>query len=329
MNIRASIATAALLKLTTVKLLEEPTTAYLMLQTESHCLANCMFCPQAKESSSKLDKLSRVLWPSYNSLDVIKGFKENPSAFKRICIQTVRYQGSTKDLLSFLDELAEVKISIPISVCSYPLSKQQFAQLKKLGVERIGISFDCATEEIFERVKGKSRGKNLSWLIMEKTLQKAVEIFGNTNVSTHLIVGLGETEREAITFLQSFHDRNITIGLFAFTPIRGTSLEKCSPPNINSYRRIQLAHFLIRNNISEINKMIFSNEGEISHYGLMKEELGNIINTGEPFKTSGCSNCNRPFYNESPGKEMYNFPRLPHEEEMITIRKNFDLNKKS
>jgi biotin synthase-related radical SAM superfamily protein len=31
--------------------------------------------------------------------------------------------------------------------------------------------------------------------------------------------------------------------------------------------------------------------------------------TGEPFQTSGCPDCNRPFYNEQPGGPLYNYPR--------------------
>jgi len=31
--------------------------------------------------------------------------------------------------------------------------------------------------------------------------------------------------------------------------------------------------------------------------------------TGEPFRTSGCPDCNRPFYNERPSGPLYNYPR--------------------
>jgi len=30
---------------------------------------------------------------------------------------------------------------------------------------------------------------------------------------------------------------------------------------------------------------------------------------GEPFQTSGCTGCNRPYYNETPGEELYNYPK--------------------
>ena len=36
---------------------------------------------------------------------------------------------------------------------------------------------------------------------------------------------------------------------------------------------------------------------------------------GEPFQTSGCPDCNRPFYNEQPGGPLFNFPRPLEAEE--------------
>jgi biotin synthase len=30
---------------------------------------------------------------------------------------------------------------------------------------------------------------------------------------------------------------------------------------------------------------------------------------GEAFETSGCADCNRPYYNEQPGGPLYNYPR--------------------
>jgi biotin synthase-related radical SAM superfamily protein len=38
--------------------------------------------------------------------------------------------------------------------------------------------------------------------------------------------------------------------------------------------------------------------------------LARVVESGEPFKTSGCPDCNRPFYNESPGETIYNYPTI-------------------
>ncbi|NHJ47783.1 MAG: radical SAM protein [Asgard group archaeon] len=310
MKIRASIGTAAALHLEKVIVDVAPTTAYLMLYNEDHCLANCSFCPQAQESSGRSDKLSRILWPKYNLSDIIDKLKNMDSGLKRICLQTVLFQEADDQIFAILKELKRNNIKQPISVCSYPMSKQMFSEMKKFGVTRVAISFDCATPELFEKIKGKEKGPKLSWELLKKSIQDACDVFGNRFVSTHLIVGLGETEREAISFIQHFIDKKITIGLFAFTPVKGTDLEILSQPSMDKYRRIQLGKYFIENMKTTANQMKFKKENQtILDYGVNIPIILDTIKTGKPFRTSGCSHCNRPFYNESPGKPLYNYPR--------------------
>ncbi|MBN1328963.1 MAG: radical SAM protein [Candidatus Heimdallarchaeota archaeon] len=328
MKIRASIGTAVAAGLETVKVDVLPTTAYIMMNALNHCSSNCSFCPQARESSGKADKLSRVIWPMYELEEILKKMLETPNGLKRLCIQTVQFPSSDENLLEILAIIKNYRLSIPISVCSYPVNKEIFQQMKELGVSRVGISFDCATEEIFDKVKGKKRGKTLTWKILEEAIEDAIQIFGNRFVSTHLIIGLGETEEEAIKFIQRFYERKITIGLFAFTPVQGTDLENQPKPAITLYRRIQLAKYLIEHNHTNYKQMTFRDsmgiKNRLVHFGLEAENLKLIIKTGKAFETSGCSHCNRPFYNESPGKELYNFPRILTNLEKKTILKEFE-----
>ncbi len=37
--------------------------------------------------------------------------------------------------------------------------------------------------------------------------------------------------------------------------------------------------------------------------------LVDLLAAGEAFRTSGCPDCNRPYYNERPGGPLYNYPR--------------------
>lgn len=232
MRLRASIGTAVLLELDKALLLEKPTTAYFMLSSDSKCFSNCMFCPQASESSSRSDQLSRVLWPEYPLESIIRSLLIHTNTFHRCCIQTLKYKKSTQDLIAVLEQFQKNNLAIPVSVCSYPLAKIQLQKLKSLGVERMGISFDCASEEIFNKIKGRGRGTKLTWEKMNKALNNSIEVFGEKFTSTHLIIGLGETEREAVNFIQKYHNKGITIGLFAFTPIKGTELERTPQPSI-------------------------------------------------------------------------------------------------
>jgi biotin synthase len=71
--------------------------------------------------------------------------------------------------------------------------------------------------------------------------------------------------------------------------------------------------------ISEAKRMEFEG-GKIVDFGVNQEELCTAVNSGEPFRTSGCPGCNRPFYNESPRGPIYNYPRKPTSKEIAIIR---------
>jgi biotin synthase len=189
------------------------------------------------------------------------------------------------------------------------------------GVDRLGVPLDAASETIFNRVKGK--GGSYSWNNQFRMLTEALAVFGKGNVSTHLIVGLGETELEAVHIIQRCVDMSVSPGLFAFTPIRGTGLEKNSPPKLESYRRMQLARFLIVKGIAQVDGMCFDKDGKIVNFGMPKEVLEDVVLSGEPFLTSGCPDCNRPFYNEKPSGPIYNYPRKLTYRELRAVRLQF------
>ena len=163
-------------------------------------------------------------------------------------------------------------------------------------------------------------GKTSSALLTE-----AIAVFGKGNVSTHLIVGLGETEKDAAQIIHKLVDLNVLPALFAFTPIRGTRLENNSPPLLESYRRVQLMRFLMINGLARYENMHFDDAGKITSFGIANHTLKQIIEDGTPFLTSGCPDCNRPFYNEKPSGPIYNYPRKTSQEEIEKIKKQLKL----
>ena len=172
--------------------------------------------------------------------------------------------------------------------------------MANVGVDRIGISLDAATPNLFEKIKGKQVDGPYDWNNQFILLQEAVNIFGENNVSTHLIVGLGETEKEMVETIQKCVDMNVLPALFAFTPIKGTKLSNHPQPAIEQYQRLQLARYLIHNQIMRKEQMKFSEKGKIHSFGIEHDRLGKIIKSGEPFTTSGCPGCNRPYYTSKP-----------------------------
>jgi len=130
---------------------------------------------------------------------------------------------------------------------------------------------------------------------------------------------LGETERDMVRVIQECVDLCIVPGLFAFTPITGTDLESCQPPQLEAYRRTQLARQLISTKRITFNDLSFDGNGCIESFGAERKELLKAIREGEAFRTSGCPDCNRPYYNEKPSGPIYNYPRQLTEKEIASI----------
>ena len=328
-QVRVSVGSAIVLGLLEGKLDAEPTTAYLMTYTTAKCNANCGFCPQARNSLSKAELLSRISWPAFSTKSVLKAIENtvNNGKIRRVCIQALNYSNVFPNLSALVKKIKQCA-TVPVSVSCQPLNGGNMQLLAAAGVNRIGIALDAATEKLFSKVKGSMAGGPYNWKDEFRLLRIAVKIFGKGNVSTHLIVGLGETEKEIANIIQKCADRGVLPALFAFTPIRGTTLENNPQPPVESYRRIQLARYLIVNGIARYEDMRFNIDGRTTAFGVEKETLRRIVETGEPFQTSGCPDCNRPFYNEKPSGPIYNYPRSIRPEEKAAIEKQLSLDKK-
>lgn len=325
-QIRVSTGSAVVLGLLDTKLDAAPTTVYLMTNRRGKCDANCQFCPQARGSEGRADMLSRVTWPLFRTETVIDrivgAFKDGK--VMRVCIQALNYPRVLVHLSAVVGSIHS-RVKIPISVSCQPLGKSSIIQLFEAGAERIGIPLDAATEEIFKKTKGIVVRGPYDWQKQRSLLNEAVGVFGKGKVSTHLIVGLGETEEQMTRMIQECVDKSVVPGLFAFTPIRGTALENESTPPLEKYRRIQLARYLILHDIVRFEEMSFSNEGNLADFGVDNKILRDVIERGEAFLTCGCPSCNRPYYNEKPSGPIFNYPRKMVRNEISQIKKQFKL----
>jgi biotin synthase len=323
-KIRVSLGSASVLGLGSIgKFKDSPTTCYIMTYKEGHCTANCGFCPQARTSKSSEKMLSRISWPIFPFKEFLTKLKYLRSSknFKRICIQTLNYPENFRDLIEIITQI-RIHTNIPISVAIPPLSKSKLRELKLLGVQRVGIALDGVTPEIFNKIKGDEVNNTYSWDHHFQKLIEALDIFSEGFVSTHLIVGLGETEKDVIDRIEELHNIKILVSLFAFTPIKGTKLENVSQPPVLSFRKLQLARFLIVNNQKNLRDFTFNMKGDIINMNINRNDLKNIINDTGAFLTSGCPGCNRPYYTSKPTGPIYNYPRRLEEMEKDEIYKS-------
>ncbi len=312
--IKVSIGTAGVLGLAEVVQHDPPTTAYLMVG--DRCGRDCAFCAQARSSRARANALSRVTWPPYDAAETVARLADAYLAgrLRRACLQVT----ATPDSLARAEEIvARIRAmsKIPISASVALRHAEDAARLFAAGADRLALALDAATPELFERLKtpGWQRQCNL--------LAELAERFPG-RISTHLIVGLGETEADLVRCFAWLTERGICIGLFAFTPVPGTALADRLPPALASYRRVQAARCLIAQGRLDVAQMRFSSEGQIVSYGLSSRQLAALLGSGDAFRTAGCPDCNRPYYNERPGGVMYNYPRplTPHEvQEAVAI----------
>jgi biotin synthase len=177
-----------------------------------------------------------------------------------------------------------------------------------LELSRVSVALDAASPRVFSQVKGEGVGGPYTWAEHWRSLEEALSVFGPGMVTTHLIVGLGETERELVEVMARLCSMKVLPALFALTPVPGTKLESARPPSVASYRRIQLARHLLVEGLATLSDFEFDGVGRLVKVRCREAALREAY-SGRPFQTSGCPGCNRPFYNERPGGPLYNYPR--------------------
>ena len=298
---RISSGSAAALGIRPMVMDAAPTTAYLMLG--ERCINDCAFCTQARSSHAHADALARVAWPQVDparAADAIaQGYEQG--AVRRVCFQVT---GSPDDMQSakiVVNRIAE-SCAVPICVSIAVSSMAQIEALLAAGAERVTLALDAVTPDLYARIKGRD------WQGAWSLLTQAARAFPG-HIGTHLIVGLGEREDEFVARAASLLERGITIGVFAFTPVRGTRLEHAAPPAIESYRRIQAAFWLLKQGNVQAADLRFDTDGRLCGVSLDRRALIQTLGDGDAFRTAGCPDCNRPYYNERPGSRLYNYPR--------------------
>ncbi|HHV78963.1 MAG TPA: radical SAM protein [Firmicutes bacterium] len=315
--IRVSAGTEILLGFRHIRADALSATAYLMIGEK--CSRACAFCPQAVGATPRrTGLLSRVVWAEHAPGDIVLGIARAGTKVKRICLQCLGSEAAMEEALTFLQLLRQGGLLAPgdtprVSVSMNTTMVSHCEEFFQSGADRIGLPIDVADEATFRQLKGGSLGEEVA-----RVLETARKWPGR--ITVHFIVGLGETEREILELAQLMIDERITVALFSFTPIPGTRMEEREPPALPSYRRIQLGLYLISHGLISIRGMSFNASGQLTGINLpegLRGRLLPVLYKGKAFMTTGCPDCNRPYYNERPGGTMYNYPWPPTWEETV------------
>jgi biotin synthase len=300
----------------------------LLLTYKEGCYANCAYCGLARKREGEYEKKSfiHVDWPIYPTSDIVQRIEERADRIKRTCISMITNKRSIGDTIEITGELKK-GTTVPVSILASPtiITKAEMQAFKYAGADKIGIAIDAATPDLFEKLRGKGVSGPHKWDSYWQRIRDAVEIFGPKNAGVHLVAGLGETEKEMLSAMQRVRDYGASTHLFSFLAEPGSALQEQPQPSLGQYRRIQLGRYLIDSGIADTSHFIFDGDGRLTSFGMDENKLDEVIDSGEPFRTSGCAGedgevaCNRPYANTIL-PEIRNYPFAPREQDVAEIR---------
>jgi biotin synthase len=301
----------------------------LLLTYPQGCVGKCAYCglSGARDGDYSRKSFIRVQWPTCSLGETIERIRGRRDRVKRICISMITRRKAVEDTKAICQRLRS-SLDIPVSllICPTLLKGRDLLDFQAAGADKIGVAIDLATSGLFDRFRGTTVRGPHEWNTYWRCLSDCLGIFGTGNVGAHFMVGMGETEREMCTAIQRVKDTGGGTHLFSFYPEGNSRMARHPPPRMDTYRRVQLARYLIDEGLSRADRFVFDELDRVEDFGMHPEELERIIDTGEPFRTSGCVGrdggvaCNRPFGNSPPGPDIRNYPFPPTPEDVARIR---------
>ncbi len=307
----------------------------LLLTYEEGCHAKCAYCGLSGSRQTETEwtdnSFIRVDWPVFPLAEVKEALRSGVCPHvERVCISMITLGRAREDCLRVVSQLSDTIHNISILITPTIVDKDWLVRAKAAGADKVGIAVDAATPELFDRLRGMGVRGPHKWERYWQTVKDAVEVFGVGNVGIHLIVGIGETEREMVAAIQRAQDLGASTHLFSFFPEEGSLMEDQPQPPLGMYRRIQLARLIINKGFGRYENMTFNERDQITDFGLSDDVLEDLLTDGEAFMTSGCAGdtveyaCNRPFGNCTPYQASIghwrNFPFKPNANDLRLIR---------
>lgn len=310
----------------------------LLLTYPEGCRANCAYCGLARHREAERDyadrNFIRVDWPAVpldTAIDIVAR-DGAASAFHRMCISMITHPRADEDTVTVLKKWTDRidPSAIPVSILSNPMTmtRGDVKRLRDLGADIFTVALDATTPEIFDRTRGKGVQSPHTWKKYWEILLDARDVFGPQKFGAHIIVGMGETEYEALSLVQKIVDLGGHNHMFCFFPEKGSLMDHLPATPRDQWRRVQLARYLIDYRGLRVESLSFDGEGRVTDFGIPQSELDAVIDAGIAFRTSGCpgkfrddvSACDRP-YGDSPPSNIASYPFQPNQNDVRKIRR--------
>lgn len=307
----------------------------LLLNYEDGCLSDCAYCGLARTRPGNYQDKSfiRVDWPLVRTDQVVARMAKYQKKLTRLCISMVTHGRAYQDTVDIIERIF-TRVRVPLSILVAPptLNQDRLKVFKDLGVDMIGVGLDAVTEKVFVKRRTNVPNGGLRWDNYWEIINSAREIFGPWKVNCHVLVGLGETDRDLIETFYHLKGREIFSYLFCFNPEPDSRMVEHPKSNITRWRRIQLIKHLIENCNLERDCIAFNDVGAIYQLRWDNASIKDAVQDGSAFMTNGCPGengepgCTRPYGSYRPSEPFRDYPFLPERSDLLEIQDQLRLN---
>lgn len=284
------------------------------------CYANCTYCGLARERPGRArdNTFIRVGWPLFPTDLVAEAVAAHADRVGRVCVAMVQDRRACPDLIEIIRRLRR-RSEVPVSalVTATLLDEARLQAIRDAGADIVGIGLDAASEAVFFRTRGRGARGPHDWTQHWAIARAARRIFGPYRVNCHVVVGLGETDRDLVDLFYALRAEEVAAYLFSFNPEPGTAMAGVPRPPLTRWRRIQLTKYLIEQAGLPREAIEFDADGALARVRASRTLVEACLAEGRAFMTNGCPDrhgrlaCNRPFGSYRPGEAFRDYPFVP------------------
>lgn len=184
----------------------------------------CKFC------GIELSRSDRIIQKLPNQLDEVAAEAFREGVAKHVTLTTGTPPGTDKGALMLAEATKAIKEHVDMSVHAQlepPENKKSLETLQKAEVDTVGIHIESFDPKVLNDVcPAKPCVKDYF-----KAWKTAVELFGEGQISTFIIAGLGETDESILRGSEEAARLGVIPYLLPLRPIAGTFFEDAKPPS--------------------------------------------------------------------------------------------------
>jgi radical SAM protein (TIGR04043 family) len=201
-----------------------------------HCRFDCKFCGinlSLKQGATTKFKTPSQLAEAASAAKL--------AGIKHITLTSGSFNGAEISYLTRCIFATKEKTSLPIQIQVMPSSNGESVRLlKDAGADTIGIHVESFDPEVLSEMAPAKASLGIKTYL--KAWEEAVDIFSPNQVTSYLIVGLGEDDESVLSGVNMLSSLGVYPYVVPFRPIPGTSLEDLRPPSpqrmLRLYQRI-------------------------------------------------------------------------------------------